>query len=53
MWNDLEKGLIGCVGGWLATVAKVGCRKFADGVTRGGAWRLIDEDHRRWCSKVG
>ena len=33
--------------GWLVTVAGVGCRKFASGITGGGSRRLASNDHRK------
>ena len=44
--------------GWLVAAESgdqrsvIDYKRFVNGVTRGGGWRLANDDHRRWCSKV-
>lgn len=39
--------------GWLAAFARVSCQKFVGKVTECGGRELSNDDHQRWCSKVG
>ena len=41
------------IGGWLEAITRVGFRKFIHEVIEGGGRRLIDDDHQKYCLKVG